>query len=1142
MVINNNLCKTVLLDDVPAKTDEFGPHKRVADAITNLIETEPGGRVIGLEGGWGAGKSTVVNFVKAALSASKNNRVVTFDAWAHEGDPLRRTFLENVIENLEERDWLDKEKRDVILSEISHRNKVTDTEVSSKPTRLGKLFAISLLPIAPCAVLLSHSLKSWPAWVSVALGLLTFAPLIVLICYGLSIVINGKSSDSASEDEDWSFLLKSTRNKTRTKSTESPNPTSIEFERNFTKAMKGALGDYSDRRMVLVLDNLDRVAAADAIAVWSTLQTFLKERDRGRESWFEQIWVIVPYDPIGIRRLWDRQSDGSGENKEVVSNSFLDKSFQLRFQVPPPVLSGWKTYLYGLVKEALPGHADDDTCHQLYLAYDLFRDDVLSMPTPRGLKLYVNQVGVIHRQWRHQFPLQHVAFYVLKCNALNQFIRELRSPDFPGQDAKRLLGEELKRSLAGLAFNVPAEQGIELLLSGPLYDSLATGDHKELVAIIKENESGALAVLEGVMSGRLYEAEPLVIANASATIFNATAADGANPIREWADVLQQLSLAIKKTKLWTPFDEGVASGIQSALRLFDDRGFTSEIMLSVSSTVAEAGKAGDITGKSILKSVIAILNTIADLHFMDCVERISIPGDAKGWVDACSEVIRSPRYELLCKSIRPTATSPEISTVVTSAIDAGTFNTGILAALEVTNLCLDEVDWSEVTESFQRRLDPNANPSLDEGEIGSLLEGLWLLRKFGTSSADRVLEELVASGRIDHYYNQVGSTPDSESAALCMLSILRWNLGVVAPPGIGNSAAGYQLLVKVMGQSDRVRASALCSIIEEYGEFGLIFDVTDERGRLDPFVAICFHIFAESDSKSSVFTPKRIVSRWLQIEEGLRDVGDQQCFGRLLKCLIDEHGLCEEVRSTDGDFAPSQAWLYWNIIEWIGSGHADFREWCVAGLGRLGKIDWMNDLAGGCENIWLAHLLVNDQSKPAFSAPFADALVAHAKESATGNQIPEEAVLDIWTEILSFIEPSLLSQFSSDLLSVAMEGGGKTARDFFNLYGGMISDPEMLLSAPKIIERLFTPIVNERNLAGLKWVIGLLETDSKFLKALSKNDGIDGLLTRLRYYVETPGEDESQALIGELADLLGISVEPAQVIPDSSEGIDVEVS
>ena len=35
--------------------------------------------------------------------------------------------------------------------------------------------------------------------------------------------------------------------------------------------------------------------------------------------------------------------------------------------------------------------------------------------TPRELKLYVNQIGVIHRQWQHQFPLDHIAYYVALC-------------------------------------------------------------------------------------------------------------------------------------------------------------------------------------------------------------------------------------------------------------------------------------------------------------------------------------------------------------------------------------------------------------------------------------------------------------------------------------------------------------------------------------------------------------------------------------------------------------------------------------------------------------------------------------------------------------------------------------------------------
>lgn len=49
-------CLTFLIEDVPADEDAFGPHLRVADAIADLIESsEKGGKVIGLEGGWGQG-------------------------------------------------------------------------------------------------------------------------------------------------------------------------------------------------------------------------------------------------------------------------------------------------------------------------------------------------------------------------------------------------------------------------------------------------------------------------------------------------------------------------------------------------------------------------------------------------------------------------------------------------------------------------------------------------------------------------------------------------------------------------------------------------------------------------------------------------------------------------------------------------------------------------------------------------------------------------------------------------------------------------------------------------------------------------------------------------------------------------------
>ncbi len=106
--------RVVLLDDVPSPQDQFSgkAHERVAEAIADLVKSEPGGRVIGLEGTWGSGKSTIVKLVQTNLSKpetttdSPKTETLVFDAWAHQGDPLRRTFLESLMKSMRSWSWL----------------------------------------------------------------------------------------------------------------------------------------------------------------------------------------------------------------------------------------------------------------------------------------------------------------------------------------------------------------------------------------------------------------------------------------------------------------------------------------------------------------------------------------------------------------------------------------------------------------------------------------------------------------------------------------------------------------------------------------------------------------------------------------------------------------------------------------------------------------------------------------------------------------------------------------------------------------------------------------------------------------------------------------------------------------------------
>lgn len=162
-------CRTKLIEDTPAENDllafhgDIGPHERVAKAIADVIASpeESSGKMIGLEGGWGAGKTTVVNLVRKYLTRNPDISVFSYDAWAHQGDPLRRTFLESLIQHFQaigENGWINKSDSDKLLDTLAKRRKVSTTRTIPKVTKLGKIFAVAVLLVPVSAPFLTTSL------------------------------------------------------------------------------------------------------------------------------------------------------------------------------------------------------------------------------------------------------------------------------------------------------------------------------------------------------------------------------------------------------------------------------------------------------------------------------------------------------------------------------------------------------------------------------------------------------------------------------------------------------------------------------------------------------------------------------------------------------------------------------------------------------------------------------------------------------------------------------------------------------------------------------------------------------------------------------------------------------------------------
>lgn len=560
------ICPTHHEDDTPATADEFGVHDRIARTIAQVVEQTAGGKTIGLSGTWGAGKSTVVRLLQQIYADRRDTRLIwTFDAWAHEGDPLRRTFLESLIAALAEKDWLVAKDWNDTLGFLSKRRKVTERHSAPRLTTMGVLVAVSVLLVPLGTALFSNQIRSgivfgWdlsPDWLAVAGLLLAIGPLLALVTWSLAVVLRRNPARKWQDElmNAVTVFVQRTDTDSYTETLDSGDPTSLEFEAVFRGIMAAALGHHPERRLVLVVDNLDRVGPPQALAIWSTLQTFLQRRGSG--GWIDQLWCLLPFDADAIRRLWQKESAAASP----VAESFLDKTFQLRFEVPLPRLANWKDYLVAALGRALPEHRTTDEFFRIYRLYSVRRSATWVAPTPRQLKLFVNQIGSLHRQWQHEVPLEDLAYYVLLQNEGVPIVSMLLDGSLPAAAESGLVSDRVRSSLAALVYGSPVEQSHELLLRQPILDALEAGDSKRLEELAAVSDKFWLVLELALEQGGAEwpTAEGGLLLHAAAALDGAALAHLESPWR-LQTLFRRLSAAVRATQVWTPMDARAIDG------------------------------------------------------------------------------------------------------------------------------------------------------------------------------------------------------------------------------------------------------------------------------------------------------------------------------------------------------------------------------------------------------------------------------------------------------------------------------------------------------------------------------------------------------------------------------------------------------
>jgi len=918
------------------------------------------------------------------------------------------------------------------------------------------------------------------------------------------------------------FLNKS-QEKIESNTIRTPDPTSVEFQLIFGELVGEALED-SKRRMLIVVDNLDRVEPKDALAIWATLKTFFDFDAHADASCLARLWLLLPFDETAIRKLWTGGSNLRGGNANTsaesgaeLGQSFIDKTFQITFRVSPPVLSDWQEFLKRQLKEAFPGHGDEDF-HAVYRIFDLCAVVASKPPTPRDIKIFVNRVGAIHRQWGDDIALTIQALYAVLSKAGSNLAEDLalkKDEEILRNVPVDMVGKDWRGSLAAIHFNVPKERALQVVIGGQLKDCLSSGDEeklKQLAAI-----PGFTGVLEKQMeedSQNWDKGETGSLAISASILARVPEADDSSWTRTW----DLLCGGAEKVTYWSKFDARVVDGIIQIYKRSPGPERLDKVTRSIS---ASFQRLDPLTVGHIevwLDGVFAWLAAGKDEHGPAIEKALTVPAEPEIYLRVVVVATNKDKSNEFIRYLRPTADRPAIVAEFSKMVAQGKFDDGHAKAMMAVRTISGEWPLQGLAEAISSRLSTSDN--LPIPEVGTLLSTLINLEST-VPEAKKSLETLSQTGYISHHLSYVAKDP--RVTALCMLPLLETipggNLQSAATPA---STTGITIYNQILEAPDKRKntIAELANLIIMNEKFDLLYHAPAKAPTTAPFLHAALNQIASRERAHEYIPPDRLI----QNKDFIKGALGSELFESLVAQSVAKASLTSKLSGQTFDLKHLD--IYRAALR-VDKKNPHYVEFLISGLKSLEKPTWVAALASESELLDLLLEIRESGGRTDLAIEFEDALLNHAQQLVDG-AVKVERLHSRWQSVFEGLEQDLQSATLKKMLEILCISQ-KPTDSLLGLYGELLASPSVLSSNKERLALHAFPFFMDRlRLVELQWVCSVLEKNLNFLTEVSSSTRLD-LHARIVSAAEQPtiGEEIRNAIL-RLAKLASVDLSKPQ--------------